>query len=229
MILYQRERVLERIIRFYHWSSIVFFLVSIFLPNMYNLSSLSYLCCLSDTILVLGPQVFSSTPSSLYSTSGIRATLLFGGDEQQKAKNEVRTGWKKRPRQQSLTSKRWCLRLAQRGNPEVWRKKFSLWKELMQDVLIIRSPIEGIRHNNINDSWRVAFTVRDSQVDHSNAPSQKCVFQHGKGDNNILLVGQTSGRIQKKSSSSKLLLIRQLFNMKIDLDGSCDLSHQHLL
>ena len=79
MILYQRERVLERIIRFYHWSSIVFFLVSIFLPNMYNLSSLSYLCCLLDTNLtslqsysvvqhILSQQVVSERPCCLTAT-----------------------------------------------------------------------------------------------------------------------------------------------------------------
>ena len=52
-------------------------------------------------------------------------------------------------------------------------------------------------------------------LDHPDAPGRERLFQHGQGDNNILFVGETSGVYEKNSSSSKLILIRQLLNMKM--------------
>ena len=48
-------------------------------------------------------------------------------------------------------------------------KNFALWKEMMQDVLIIRRQIEAIRHNNkptlmTTDEWRSLDEIAKSTI-----------------------------------------------------------------
>ena len=38
----------------------------------------------------------------------------------------------------------------------------------------------------------------DIQVDHPDASGRECLFQHGKGDNNIFFVGETSSCVREK-------------------------------
>ena len=66
-------------------------------------------------------------------------------------------------------------------------KNFALWKEMMQDVLIIQYQIEAIRHNN-----KSAVIVADSHVDHLNAFGRERLLQHGERDNGICLVGEAT-------------------------------------
>ena len=60
-------------------------------------------------------------------------------------------------------------------------KNFSLWKEMMQDVLIIRRQVEAI-----------------PQLHHPNASGRECLLQHGQGDDNFLIVGEV-GRLRRPS------------------------------
>ena len=87
----------------------------------------------------------------------------------------------------------------------------------------------GWRHSvehptNVDICWRMMIDGWNHRIDHPDAPGRERLFQHGQGDNNILFVGETSCRLQEKSSL-KLILIRQLFNMKM---RETDLTNSHI-
>ena len=89
-------------------------------------------------------------------------------------------------------------------------KNFTLWKEMMQDVLIIRSQIEAIRHNNkpasmIADKWcsldKIArSTIRMHLV-------EKVYFNMAKDTTTFSMWEKVQAVYEKKSSSFKLKLI----------------------
>ena len=69
---------------------------------------------------------------------------------------------------------------------------------------------------------------RNSQINHSNAPSQKCLFQHGKGDDCILFVGETIGGVREEILLIKVDTDLTVIQHEDERDGSNNLPHQHL-
>ena len=93
---------------------------------------------------------------------------------------------------------------------------------MMHDVLIIKSQIETIRHNNKSTSmtteeWRSLDQIARSTIRMHLA--ENVYFNIAKEKIAFALWEKLSSMYEKKSSSSKLILIRQLFNMKIRETG----------
>ena len=74
--------------------------------------------------------------------SVIKATLLFDNNEHITKKKREPDETKDQANKTSSLPKYGFYIKHIRGNPEVQRKNFALWKEIMQDVLIIRCQIE---------------------------------------------------------------------------------------
>ena len=73
----------------------------------------------------------------------------------------------------------------------------------------------------------MAIYGRDSQIDHSNAFGREHLCQHGKGDDNILFMGETPGFVQEKvliEANTDSIVIQH----EAERDESSDLPHQHL-
>ena len=68
-------------------------------------------------------------------------------------------------------------------------KNFAIWKEMMQDMLIIRRQVEAIQHSGkpasmSSKEWRSIDEITRSTI--------QCLFQYGKGDNIILSVREVT-------------------------------------
>ena len=101
-------------------------------------------------------------------------------------------------------------------------KNFSLCKEMMQYVLIIQTQVEAIQHSEKPASMTVTAKECRSidEITHSTIRmhlAENIYFSNNDnlGDDVILFVSEVTRLYEKKSSSSKLILIRQLFNMKM--------------
>ena len=97
-------------------------------------------------------------------------------------------------------------------------KNFALWKEMMQDVLIIRRQVEAIRHSEkpasmSTDEWRSMDEIARSTIRMHLA--ENVYFSMAKETTTFSLWEKLQAMYEKKSSSSKLILIKQLFNMKM--------------
>ena len=97
-------------------------------------------------------------------------------------------------------------------------KNFAMWKEMMQDVLIIRRQVEAIRHNEKPESmkaeeWRSLDEIARSTIRMHLA--ENVYFSMAKETRAHSLWEKLQAVYEKKSSSSKLILIKQLFNMKM--------------
>ena len=79
-------------------------------------------------------------------------------------------------------------------------KNFTLWKEMMQYVLIIQHQIEAIRHNKKSIEMSIGewITQRNCDIEHENAPDQKCLIQYGQGNDDIYPMGKTSLDIREE-------------------------------
>ena len=97
-------------------------------------------------------------------------------------------------------------------------KNFVLWKEMMQDVLIIRCQIKAIRQKNKSTSmtiedWRSLYEVGSLTIWMHLA--KNVYFSMAKETTAFSLWERLQSMCKKKSSSLKLILIRQLFNIKM--------------
>ena len=97
-------------------------------------------------------------------------------------------------------------------------KNFALWKERMQEVLIIRRQAEAICQSDKPTSmsaeeWRSMDEIERSTIRMHLA--ENVYFSMAKETTGFSLWEKLRAVYEKKSSSSKLILIRQLYNMKI--------------
>ena len=81
-------------------------------------------------------------------------------------------------------------------------KNFALWKEMMQDVLIIRKHVKAIRQSEklasmTVEEWRSIYEITHST---SNASGRKHLLQHGKRDDIVLIVGEVTSRVVEERS-----------------------------
>ena len=95
---------------------------------------------------------------------------------------------------------------------------FALWKEMMQDVLTIRCQIEAIQHNNKLTEmsaieWRSLDEIVRSTIRIHLA--ENVYFSMVKETVTFALWEKLQTVYEKKSSSAKFILIRQVFNMKM--------------
>ena len=96
--------------------------------------------------------------------------------------------------------------------------KFTLWKEIMQDVLIIRRHVEAIRHSEkpalmTTEEWRSIDKIMHSTI--WMHLTENVYFRMAKETTTFSLWEKLHVVYEKNSFSSKLILIRQLFNMKM--------------
>ena len=97
-------------------------------------------------------------------------------------------------------------------------KNFALWKEMMRDVLIIRRQVEAIRQKGKPKSmeaeeWKSLDKIARSTIQMHLA--ENVHFSMAKETTTHSLWEKLQAIYEKKSSSSKLIFIKQLFNMKI--------------
>ena len=97
-------------------------------------------------------------------------------------------------------------------------KNFALWKEMMQDVLIVQRQIEAIQHNNkpasmIVEEWRSLDEIARSTIQMH--LTENVYFSMAKEMMTFTLWEKLQDIYEKQSSSSKLILIWKLFNMKM--------------
>ena len=95
-------------------------------------------------------------------------------------------------------------------------KNFALWKEMMQDVLIIRRQDEPIRQKEKPESmkaeeWKSLDEIARSTIRMHLA--ENVYFSMAKETTTHSLWEKLHAVCEKKSSSSKLILIKQLFNI----------------
>ena len=96
-------------------------------------------------------------------------------------------------------------------------KNFVMWKEMMQDVVIIRRQVEAIRHNEKPASMTIKEWTSIDEIARSIRMhvAENFYFNMAKETTTFSLWEKVQVVYEKKSSSSKLILIRQLFNMKV--------------
>ena len=97
-------------------------------------------------------------------------------------------------------------------------KNFSLCKEMMQYVLIIQTQVEAIQHSEkpasmSPEEWRSIHKFSHSTIWMHLA--ENVYFSMAKEMTTFSLWEKLQDVYEKKSSSSKLIQIRQLFNMKM--------------
>ena len=97
-------------------------------------------------------------------------------------------------------------------------KNFVLWKEIMQDVLIIQHRIEAIWHNTkpasmTEEEWRSLDEIARLTIQMYLA--ENVYFSIAKETSAYALCEKLQDVYEKMLNSSKLILIRQLFNMKM--------------
>ena len=97
-------------------------------------------------------------------------------------------------------------------------KFFGLWKEMMQDMLIITREVEVILHGK----KPVSMTIEEWKSIYEIARSTICMhlaenfyFTMAKKTTMFKLWEKLQAVYEKQSSSSNLILIRKLFNMKM--------------
>ena len=81
---------------------------------------------------------------------------------------------------------------------------------------------------DLNDSRQMSLLGRDCQIDHSDAPSRKHLFEHSKGDDNILLVGETLDCVREKFLLIKAHIDPIVVQHEDERDRFSNLPHQHL-
>ena len=97
-------------------------------------------------------------------------------------------------------------------------KNFALWKEMMQDVLIIRRKVDAIRHSKKPTSMSIEEW---KSLDKISRPTirmhlaENFYFSMAKEMTSLKLWERLQAVYEKHTSSSKLILIRKLFNMKM--------------
>ena len=89
---------------------------------------------------------------------------------------------------------------------------------MMQDVLIVQRQIEAIQHNNkpasmIVEEWRSLDEIARSTIQMH--LTENVYFSMAKETSAYTLWEKLQAMYEKKLSSSKLILIRQLFNMNM--------------
>ena len=97
-------------------------------------------------------------------------------------------------------------------------KNFALWKEMMQDVLIIRRQVKAIRHSEKPTSMTIEEWKSIEEIARSTIRmhlAQNIYFSMAKETTTFKLWEKLQAVYEKQSSSSKLILIRKLFNMKM--------------
>ena len=97
-------------------------------------------------------------------------------------------------------------------------KHFTLWKEMMQDVLIIRRQVEEIHRNEkpasmTIEEWKLIDEIARSTICMHLA--ENLYFRMAKETTMFKLWEKLQAVYKKQSSSSKLILIRTLSNMKM--------------
>ena len=90
-------------------------------------------------------------------------------------------------------------------------KNFALWKEVMQDVLVIQRQIEAIRHNNKPTSmtvegWRSLDDI--ARLTNGMHLAENVYCSMAKETLAFALWEKLQSIYEKKSSSSKLILIQ---------------------
>ena len=109
-------------------------------------------------------------------------------------------------------------------------KNFALWKEMMKDVLIIGCQIEAIKHNNrpstmtTEEWWSLEEITRSTIRTHL---VENVYFSMAKELTVFDLWEKLQSLHEKKLSFSKLIFIRQLFNVK-KRERAIDLPCRHL-
>ena len=76
-----------------------------------------------------------------------------------------------------------------------------------------------------DDNGGLKIHTRNCTLHHPNASGRKRLLQHGQGDNNVHILGEAPRHLQKAIVLVKLILIRQLFNMKMK---ETDLTTSHI-
>ena len=99
---------------------------------------------------------------------------------------------------------------------------------MMQDVLIIRRQVEVIRHSEkhasmIIEEWKSIDKISRSTI-HMHL-ANNVYFSMAKETTTFKLWEKLQAVYEKQSSSSKLILIRKLFNMKM---RETDLTTSHI-
>ena len=95
-------------------------------------------------------------------------------------------------------------------------KIFALWKEMMEDMLIIRRQVEAIRHSEkptlmTIEEWKSIDEIARSTIRMHLA--ENVYFSMAKETTTFKLWEKLQAVYEKQSSSSKLILIRKLFDM----------------
>mgnify|MGYP002775115835 FL=1 len=97
-------------------------------------------------------------------------------------------------------------------------KNFALWKEMMQDVLIIRRKVDAIRHSKKPTS----MTIEEwKSLDKISRPTirmhlaENVYFSMAKETTTFKLWENLQAVYEKQSPTSKLILIRKLFNLNM--------------
>ena len=162
--------------------------------------SVKYLCCLLYTTYLVGPNIHDS--AHLPSTNGIRAILLFNGNEiQNNDREEEISDWKKRQGKKLWLPKEHGLYIQYGSrNPKFWWQKLFPMERDDEGCSYHPTPNRGnttYQQDNHDGSSRIALTIWNRQVDHSNVSGRKRVLQHGQGNNNICLVGKATGLLRK--------------------------------
>ena len=96
-------------------------------------------------------------------------------------------------------------------------KNFVMWKEMMQDVVIIRRQVEAIRHNEKPASMTIKEWTSIDEIARSIRMhvAENFYFNMAKETTTFKLWVKLQAIYEKQSSSSKLILVRKLFNMKM--------------
>ena len=96
-------------------------------------------------------------------------------------------------------------------------KNIALWKEMMQDVLIIQRQVEAIWHNKLTSMIAEELCsleeIAKSTI-HMHL-AENVYFSMAKEMMTFTLWEKLQDIYEKQSSSSKLILIWKLFNMKM--------------
>ena len=102
--------------------------------------------------------------------------------------------------------------------PKFDGNNFTLWKEMMQDVLVHRRQIEAIRHSKTlpgktPEEWKSVNELARSTIQMHLA--ENVYFSIAKEKTTFDLWDKLQSLYEKKLSFSKLILIRHLFNMRM--------------
>ena len=188
--------------------------------------------CITLRIRTYGPHLSPhASACALHVFKWYQSGLLHSGDEkQEKIKVRRRTFTTERRRSGQSHPE---TNMASTSGTRIEIKKFdgknfALWKEMMQDVLIIRRQVEAIRHSKkptlmTIEEWKSIDEITRSTIRMHLA--ENVYFSMAKETTTFKLWETLQAVYEKKSSSSKLILIRSLFNMKM---RETDLATSHI-